>query len=266
MNTEELLNKQVEFLRYLKRIKIRKLRSLHRKVFHKEHPYYVKIPRWMHRSAIERRLFYYYCLTHYHYPKDHVIYKQFKQNAKHVLSKNYFRGLDPTEQAKQVTKEQLAFTATRIKSMSIVEVDRYLASLSLFVEADENARRTVLWEWFNKPTSDVTGHFNSKGVKVRRRSTQNNIFRLRELIVENPTLQYDDFVEAFGEQMPTVSRASYNNARAVLRKAGYSLPKFKPGPYRPVVVSGPYGKPTRPKPLNDTTLLGVNKHGEEEPF
>lgn len=267
MKPEELLAKQMRFLYHVKNLKLKKLRRLHRKVFPKDHPYWVPLPKWLHRSSIERRLFYYFCLRNYHYPKDHPIYKQFKLNAKHVLSPKYFRGLDPTQQAKQRLSEHGMFTATRIKAMPIAEVDRYLASVSLFVEADETTRRKVLWEWFNKPSNELVQHFNKTGKRVRKRGNLNNNYRLTELILENPTLQYDDFVEAFGEQMPTVSRASYNNTRCMLRKAGHDLPMFKRGPYRPAVVTGPYGKKVANfKPLNDTSLLGVTKDGKEEPF
>ena len=265
MQPEEILAKQFRFLRYLKRLKPRKLRRYHRKIFPKVHPYWIRIPRWIHRTVLERRLFYYFCLKNYHYPQDHYIYRQFKQNAKHVLSQTYIKDLDPTEQAKQVTKEYMSFTPTRIKSMSIVEVDRYLASLSLFVEADEDTRRKVLWEWFNKPGDELTAHFNRRGLMVRKKGPVNNKYRLRELILENPMLQYDGFVEAFGEQMPTVSRASFNNARSQLKKAGYELPILPRGPYKPVVATGKHGKLSKARQIVDATPTGID-NGKEEPF
>lgn len=243
-----------------------RLRKAHKLTF-RESKFDIKIPRWMHRNILERRLFYYFCVKNYHYPKSHPIAVEFRKRAKHVLSKEYLVELDPVEQAKQMTKEAANFTITNVKAMPIVEVDRYLASLSLYVEADEQTRRKVLWEWFNRPSRDLPQHFNEQGKKVaaRRKGNLNNKYRLRDLILRNSRLAYDDFMLAFGQQMPTVTRASFNNARSLLKKIGYDIPSLPKGPSKPVVVAGPYGHPKRGRILDDTTIVEVD-NGEEEPF
>lgn len=264
---EERFAKQLQFLRKLKEMKLGTLRTLHRKTFIRT-IYRVKIPKWMHRSILERRLFYFFCLKNYHYPKGHPIAIEFKERAKHVLSKDYLHTINPEDVAKQALRDSENFTITAIRSMSINEVDRYLASLSLYVEADEDMRRKVLWEWFNKPAHDLPSHHNDRGIMVRprRKGRVNNKYSLRDLILKHPLLNYLDFSEAYGKVMPTVSMASFHNARYLLRKAGYDIPRLPRGPSRPAVVTGPYGKPQKARALNDATLIGANENGQEEPW
>lgn len=253
----ELLKAQFMYLKKLKQLSDAKLRRKHDRVFIGS-KYGVKIPRWMHRSILERRLFYYYCLKNYHYPIDHPVAKEFRRKARHILSAKYLEGATPEQQTKEELRNRDNFTATNIRAMPIVQVDRYLAGLSLFVEAPEETRRRILYEWFHAPSSHLIKHLNDKGEKVapRRRGRLNNKFRLRDLILENPTLGYDAFREAFGNEMPTVTRSSFNNTRSLLKKAGYDLPPLKPGPSNPVVVTGIYGHLKRARTLNDTTTIG----------
>jgi len=251
---QTILAGQFEFLRKLKNLKDEKLRRMHDRIF-ADTKYKVHIPRWMHRSILERRLFYYYCMTHYHYNEEHPVTKEYLKRAKFILSVEYIGGIDKATQAKEALKEHLHFTISAVRAMSILEVDRYLASLSLYVEAPEEMRRQCLWEWFNKPTADLVKHFSGEGTKVamRRKGPLNNKYRIRDLILENPSLSYADFLEAFGQQMPTCSRQSWNNARSILRKAGYDIPRLKTGTSRPAVVYGPYRHPQKGRKLNYTT-------------
>lgn len=243
---QQAIAQQFEFLRKLKNLKEEKLRKMHDRIFDKT-KYKVRIPRWMHRSVVERRLFYYFCMSHYHYDENHPVTKAYMKQAKFVLSPEYLGGIDKTTQAKEALKEHMNFSASKIRAMTMVEVDRYLASLSLYIEAPEEIRRQCLWEWFNRPSSDLVKHFSDSGTQVaaRRTGLLNNKYRLRDLILENPSLCYNDFLEQFGEQMPTVSRFSFNNARSLLRKAGYEIPELKRGICRPAVVYGPYRQPKK---------------------
>lgn len=252
---QQAIAQQFDFLRKVKNLKEGKLRKMHDRIFDGT-KYKVHIPRWMHRSILERRLFYYFCMTHYHYNDEHPVTREYMKRARFVLSTEYVGGIDKTTQAKEALKEHLNFTASHIKLMPIIEVDRYLASLSLYIEAPEEIRRRCLWEWFNRPTADLIKHFSSSGTKVVARKTGllNNKYKLRDLILENPSLSFNEFMEAFGQQMPTVSRFSFNNARCLLRKAGYEIPELKKGVSRPAVVYGPYGHPKKGRSLLNTTI------------
>lgn len=267
-SSKELLAQQFRFLHKIKRMKESKLRKLHDSTFIGT-KYSVKVPKWMHRVVVERRLFYYYCLRHYHYPQDHPIAVEFRKQARIVLSLDYLQGVNNVEQAKQRVREMDFFTTTNIRAMPIVDVDRHLAGLSLYVEGPEKVRRKVLWEWFNVPATDLIRHLDSQGKEVapRRTGPLNNKYKLRDLILKNPRIGWRDFLDAFGKQMPTVTLKSFHNCRWLLRKAGYDIPKLPMGPSRPTVVSGPGGILRRAKMLNDTTLLGVEEeNGQEEPF
>ena len=255
---------QFKLLRKLRRMSETELRKLHRRKF-KHTPWDIRIPSWMHRSVVERRLFMLYCLYNYHYPKDHPIYKEFKRKALHILSRAYLEGIDPEAQTREVLRDRERFTASHIRNMPINEVDRMLTGLSLFVEGDEKTRRKVLYEWFHGPDSRHVKQTSHNGEKfaVRGKGTINNKYKLRDLILSNPTLPFNDFVRHFGHEMPTVSRASYNNTRSLLRKAGYDIPVIPKGPTDPVVVRGQYGHVTRAKMLNDTALQREEDYGEE---
>jgi len=239
---EAAVEHQISYLRKLKSMKLSKLAKLHKETFENS-KFKVDIPKWMHRSILEKRLFYYYCVEHYHYPWDSEPARAFRKQAKYFLSKEYVQDVDPQKIAKQRLKELRNFTVSNIKAMPIVEVDRHLAALALYIEAPEKVRRKVLWEWFNQPASDLVQHFNDKGKMVSASGILNNKFVLRRLILENPSLNYADFVAVFGNDMPTVTRASYNNARCLLKRAGYDIPTTRGN----VVVSGPYGHPTKGK-------------------
>lgn len=246
MMDNEKLTQSFNYLRQIKNLRIAKLRRMHREVF-RYTKWWIKIPKWVHRSLLERRLFYYFCARNYHYPKEHPFTKEFQRKAAHILSKEYAKTTDAEEDAKQRIKDLTYFTEANISTLSIVEVDRYLASLGLFIEADEEDRRKVLWEWFNKPSSELVKHQNKKGQFVRavRKGEKNNRFYLRDLILQHPTLDYQTFREQFGETMPTVTRTSYSVARCLLRKAGYNIPKLRPGVCNPVLKRGVYGHFTK---------------------
>ena len=265
---QELLAAQFRFLKGLKSMKESKLRKKHKETFATS-KYNVKVPKWMHRSIIERRLFYYYALRNYHYPREHQIAQEFRRKARFILSPDYILGIDRVEDARQRLKQASYFTATNIKAMPIAEVDRYLTGLSLFLECSEDMRRKVLWEWFNKPVGELVDHFGTRSrMRKVRRGNLNNGFKLLDLILENPRMGYDDFMETFGAQMPTATRNSFNNTRCLLRKAGYDIATLPKGPHRPAVVVGPYGHQQRARMLNDTTLQGVTdgEEQESEPF
>jgi hypothetical protein len=265
------LNEQFEYLKKIRKMKELALRRFHDTTFIGTR-YSVKVPRWMHRSIVERRLFYYYCLRNYHHPKLSIVYQEFKVIARRILSKEYLDNKTP----EQITKEELRntdnFTATNIRAMPIVEVERYLTGLALFVDGSEKQKRKVLYEWFNARSKDLPLHHNTDGRKVARRRTGklNNKYKLRDLILSHPMLNFDDFRMQFGNEMPTTSRSSFNNTRTLLRKAGYDIPPLKMGPSNPVVVSGMNGITKRGRYLNDTAEIG-NENGkedrtEEEPF
>tara|TARA_R110000751_G_scaffold300963_1_gene413053 strand:- start:35110 stop:35766 length:657 start_codon:yes stop_codon:yes gene_type:complete len=205
----------------------------------------------MHRSVIERRLFLFYAAKNYHYPKDHDVAKKFKRKARAALDPSTLPSKELGNKS-HVDKHRSYFSKVSIQTMPINEVDRYLAEQSIYVGAKEALRRRVLWEWFNKVGTDDKDTVLT--VTPRNKGKINNQFGLRDLILANPTICYSDFMVKFGHQMPTVSRTSFNNARCILRKAGYAMPLLPRGPSRPAIVTDSNGHIQRARPLNTTTI------------
>lgn len=256
-----LLHQQFKYLRKLKALTEPALRKEHKQVFQGTR-FDALVPKWMHRSVMERRLFLIFAIKNYHYPKTHELYIRFKKEVKSALDPaslpNRRRG-----GKEHVTKTQAYFSRVNIQTMPINEVDRYLVEQNLYVDAKETLRRKVLWEWFNKAGDDGD---TVTSVTPRNKGQINNQFGLRDLILANPSLCYADFMVKFGVQMPTVSRTSFNNARCILRKAGYTIPRLPRGPSRPAIVTGPYGHIQRARSLNTTTVEDQTDGEEKEPF
>jgi len=249
---------QFKYLRKLRRMPLRRLRYLHKKTFETS-AFNVKIPKWIHRSVLERRLFVLFCVKNYHYPKDHRITVQFREQAKHILSEHYIASISPEQHVEEVVKQAEIFSLENIDKMPLIDVDRYLIGAGIYLEATENQRRKVLFEYFNHP---ISNDIADGGLRRRRKGRLNNSFKLRDLILANPKLSYDDFMLAYSVKMPTVTRGSFNTTRTLLRKAGYAIPDLPKGPWRPVLVVGPYGHPkTSARELADLPLDASKNHG-----
>lgn len=264
MTPEEKLNSQFEYLKFLKTRTEKQLRKHHGKIFAGTR-YDFSIPSWMHRTVLEKRLFYYYCVRNYHYDRTTEVAKEFRRKVKALLQVNHAMEQTAEKITIQELKNSEYFTATNIKAMSIADVDRFLAGLNIYVEAPEKQRRKILWEWFHRPTEQLVEHFNAKGsvVPARHKGEHNNKYSLSELILQFPTLTYSEFQRQFGRQMPTVTRKSFQTSRCRLRKAGYDIPQQRRGPENPVVVVGLYGHTKKARVLNSLPLQDTTD-GEEE--
>ena len=102
---EAKLEKQFKYLRMLKALNVPELRKVHKEIFPKGHRFYAKIPMHMHRSIIERRLFYYFAASNYHFPDKHPLTKEFRRKARHILSNGYVNKLDEIEEAQQAVRD-----------------------------------------------------------------------------------------------------------------------------------------------------------------
>lgn len=233
---------QMRILRKLKRTKPEALRRLHSQKFAGT-PWYIKLPRWMDKQTVIRRLFYLYCLQNYHYDDDTAIYQHFKKKAERFLSPSNLVEVRKEAQSLRQLYDFERFTKRSIKAMPINQVDRYLAALDRYIEADQPTRRKVLWQMFNRPQRQ---HIEDKMRRGRPRQRTNgrlnNKYVIRDLILTNPEMTYDEFWTTYGPVMPTVSRGSFTHARYLLRKAGYNMEYLKPGPSQPVVEEDDDGK------------------------
>lgn len=231
---------QMERLQELKRMGDHDLRREYKRVF-KGTKYWRHVPGWMHRSELERRLWYAFALKHYHYPPDHDIAIAFRRQAKKYLLRHYD---DPSEEFRRAMGDYLRFSKPAIKEMAIEEVDRYLLVLGLYVHhVSPGKRRKVLWEWFNRPLRDLSKTKLYQRLRTHRSGRLSNQAVLRDLILAAPDMTFWEFKERYGQMMPTVTRRSYIDARYQLRKAGYELPRLSfVNPHKYVATRG--GKKT----------------------
>ena len=238
----EQFKEQMRVLRRLKRRSLRDLRKMHDKRFSGTE-WYIKLPGWASKDTLVRRLWYLYCYGHYHYPEGHEITAHFRKKAAKFLDPANLAEHHQEDETQRRLGELERFSRRNILSMDVNTIDRFLAGLNMHLEAPPAIRRKVLWEYFNLPQTRMIQTNNAKGNKVRRyrRGRINNKYVMRDLILANPGMGYDAFAATYGEVMPTVTRASFNTARCLLRKTGYTLERLKPGPAHPVVVEGENG-------------------------
>lgn len=254
MSKESNLVKQFAYLRKLKAMSDARLRKHHTAVF-KHSKYNTRIPKWVNRVVLERRLLYYFAGHNYHLNRASKEGREFLRQAKEVLSPEYYKEFDISIDSTESLKILSNFSEEKVAKMDIQEVDRCLSLLNMYIDGTETTRRKVLCEWYNSPAKDLIPHRNVKGQVVRpvRKGSANNKFYLRDLILEHPTLDFQEFRERFGVDMPTVTRDSFNNQRSILRKAGYQVPYLVSGVRNPAVKRGTLGNYTRARPLNRLT-------------
>lgn len=220
---------QIRFMKKLRRMKYRELMNLHERKF-RGTKFYVKPKRWMSRRVIERRLWMLYTALNYHYPPGHDATKHFKKRAAAFLAPKNLGKVRREEESIRKLKDLERFSKDSIKSMPINEVDRFLVALNILcLKESEDTRRKVLWEMFNSPRKEVPKTHNKEGKKVRatKRGRFTNKYVLRDIIVNNPTMDYLEFRETYGNVMPTVTSGSFRWTRWLLRKHGFSIPKLK---------------------------------------
>ncbi len=223
------LRKQFDYLNHLNRLKQRALVAKHDKVF-RGTQFFMEVPRNAHKEFMIRRLWFWYCMNHYHYPRGHMTTVAFTDRAKAMLAHGYDERIDSVyEVSRAQALNHRAFSREAIKSMPINKVDRLLAVLGIFAEVEPWKRKRLLWEYYNRPTK-------SKSVKDRHQRINNKWF-LTDVILAHPTMTFDQFVAVYSNQMPSVTRTSYNNCRWRLKGAGYQIPTLKPGPGNPARVS-----------------------------
>jgi hypothetical protein len=236
----ENLGKQEEYLAYLKALRLRDLRVLHRRVF-KETKWNHLVPRGLPtsiiRSWLTRRLFLYFAVRHYHWPKGHEIRKRFVRRAKAVLGGRYFDSEQTVDQ--EVAREMLdhsAFTKKAIKKLPELEVDRYLAMAGIVLDKSVplGKKRKCLWEYYHLPRHKLPRVPRKEPdpdipFKGRLMTPAPNGRTLKDYILRYNSLNYDKFMKRFGKYFPSTTRASFTVYRAKLRAEGHQMPQFARG-------------------------------------
>jgi len=233
MPSSEKLKKQFDYLRKLKKMSFSKLRTHYREQI-SDTPYkntkMVKAP----RAEYEKRCFYLFCMRNYHYEKNTSPRIMFFKLAKSVLLKDW-EPLPKDQERERTRKLQYSqtqlFTKNSINSMPIVAVERYLTEFGIYVDIPNKDKRRLLWELHRLPASKLPKTLNENGEVVSPRGLDrtrlNNQYCLRDIILENPSMTYNEFIERWGDKMPQTSRNSFKVTRSQLKKAGYALPDLR---------------------------------------
>lgn len=219
---QDKLNAQFEYLNKLRGLHVVKLRLLHDNTFTGT-KWAVHIPKWMHRKAMEQRLWYFWSAQNYHLKKDDPRFLAFRTKACRVLDQKYVDSFATKERiAEQQLLEHERFTWEAIANMPLERVDRYLAALDVHVDALEKERRRCLWEYFHLPASKLP-------IKRKRYRNTAATKSLAGLIRLHPDMDFEAFRDRFGDLLPTVTRRGFADSRYAQRLKGFVLPKMKPG-------------------------------------
>lgn len=223
---EERLEGQFLYMEKLKKLGKMALRDHHDQKFHGTIWWQIMpkaVPNWW----IIRRCFYKFCLENYHYPEDSEPYRKFKELAVGKLKERWggHRVLPLEEKTLLEAKAAGQFSWEEVEKMTMNEVDRYLVALGLWADVSQKRRRQMLFEFFNMEFDDI----ETRKVRKYSNGRLNNKYFLRDLILDHPTMTYEEFKVRYGKDMPTTSYHSFGQQRYYLRKAGYDIPRLKPG-------------------------------------
>lgn len=223
----------MSFLRKLQGMKLRKLIELHnQKFFGSRWSLTLKVVPGVRAVAI-RRLFFLFCASNYHYPKDSVEYKAFINRAHKYLTDTIPGELPIEDQNLQRLQDAGYFSKDNIERLPINEIDGYLVTIGIWADVDEKDRRQMLYEYMFGP--EIDGIHIFQGRAKPHRSRIQNKYCLTDIVLQFPAMTYNEFRRRFGNEMPTVTRGSFNKTRTKLRKAGYSMPRLRPGISDPAI-------------------------------
>jgi hypothetical protein len=237
MSDSDVLNNrfidQLNYLHSLRQLTPSLLRMRYDKMFGKS-KYYVKYTSDIPRDWIEQRMFYAFCMKRPCYKEGSRLLVEFRRKAREVLLQ------PPTskpqgELLRERANSRVLFTKRNVARMPEHEVDGYLVLLGYNVEGTLPQKKQALWEAYNAKSGDLPPVFTSLGKAkyIRRKGvSQRNTYVLVDLILRYPKMGYIEFVEVFGDLMPSVTAKSFYHMRNYCRKhyGEHLVPKLKTGP------------------------------------
>lgn len=232
----DALHRQHDFYMKLKEMYPKKLKDLHEKTFKGTKWWHVP-PRGVETKLLKewliRRIWIFYAVKNYHFPKGSEFRTMFMRRAKKVLS-NKLASSDAL--ADQVLSDNLKdagwISKEGIASLSNEEVDQLLTQYGVNFTDDipSEQRRYALWELYTKPGSKTLkqkpASSDKRGEKqvAAKRPSKKGGPSLRSAIIHFPYLSYKDFVKKLGKKFPTTSSSSFAMTKSVLRGEGYNIP------------------------------------------
>lgn len=223
MGTDQLidiakLDSQYRFLAYIRRLDGRKLRRLHRETFARYpegHPWNVKIPKWVPRHYVERRLWYEFAVRNYHIKGE--FFDQFRKEASRFLRQEYTPDdISAVLSIFSELKRLRGLDLQTIMQMDIERVDQTLMQLGYVVNGTDEVKRLTLFEIVDAQRTDVEAVPKYTTGRIIARAT--NRWVLADIIRRYPSLTWREFVDKFGPEMPTVNLRSFNDTKSRIRK------------------------------------------------
>jgi len=233
---EESFALQQAYMNMLRKLKVKDLKHLHQKVFAKHKPAFSpRIPPWCPRTVFERRLFLLFAAKNYHLPKDLPESIAFIRKVKDVLTATFKGPLDTIDrQVRRDLNKHSNFSRERIGAMSREQVERYLTKLGYQYDKEkvsEEDCKELLWEYFNLPANKTWPKRINRNGETRALVKNRNFASptLRQIIIDNPTLNWTQFCRRFGDIRPSTTHDSFRMCKSELRRMGYDIPKLVSG-------------------------------------
>lgn len=213
---KEEWDKQQDYLLLLRRMSRSQLIKEHKRVFAKA-PKRWQQPsgKWLPAFVLQRRLWYVFCARHYHV-KDQVAVDAFRRKADKILSHIYKKG--ESEYLYDIAEENQKFrdyTLEGILKMDQQRVEQICLKLGYIIDAPEKNKKMLLYELIRSQPGDAIPRFNMDGKMVKRRL---NRYVLQDIILENPTMNWRQFQEEWGPDMPNTTHLSFRECKSRLRR------------------------------------------------
>lgn len=266
LNLEEY-EQQQKYLNYLRGLGLVALKKLHRRKFHGT-KYWIKelnahVPTRMRKNIWVRRLFLRFAAKHYHFPRGSEMRLKFLKHVRSVLQDDVLgvaTKLDHEAELRKEIHDHSNFTEEQIGKMTGAHVDKIMSwiGINILEGVSVKRRKQALWEYFNKPLADTIPERPSRrnahtsrqrqGEIVMSKGRPKNKYCLREYIIEDSELNFDDFASKYKKEFPHLSRGSFNVTKCILRKDGYDIPLLRAGrPSTKPVKEASKKKPTKGK-------------------
>jgi hypothetical protein len=207
----------------LRRLSKTKLLAHHKHVFPSDHRYFIKLPKYLPRHYLERRLYFYYCANKFHLSNKYK--KAFFQRAHKILTHEHTNeSLAADLSIVRDLTDFRKFTPEGVLKLPEARVDTYLVRLGYDMQhlpLDE--KRQILVELYTMHPGDIVPRFSLRTGRPLRYKRDLSKLTMKSLILKHPNWCFAEFQERYST-VRSITKQTWYNARRELRKAGYDLP------------------------------------------
>lgn len=200
------LERRTRLLHNLKRLNRNRLWRLHRKVF-RESRFRISLPYWTSKAQLIEQIYHLYCYQH-PLTNDPLELRLHIDKLKAPVLKTVDEYRAALRNYKQLTEAQ-------IQDLPLATINGLLAALGIFIP--RAFERQVLLE-----------HYHSR-LRLQYRRRHSVLKAVKRKLKKHLSLSYVEFYEKFNGVVPRVSPEQFRRAKVQLRKAGYDVPRLRPG-------------------------------------